>query len=168
MKAGKRIRDDHPLLSWLPRFAGQVISKRSIGADGKDGRSTENGTTMAETSCALWREKVWCRGVGEDGGSTCASRLTQGVYVGFHDRTASVLCITEKTVMPQAWEKLCGTPSWQVIAPEVRLQKKLTADKEGGGTSLPSTSCRASADVEARGQTAGCPECLVLMTCGTT
>ena len=37
---------------------------------------------------------------------------------------------------PQACKKLCGTP-WQLIAPEVRLQKKVTADKEGAGPPLP-------------------------------
>ena len=30
-----RIADDSPLLSWLPRFAAQVMNKMRIGKDGK-------------------------------------------------------------------------------------------------------------------------------------
>ena len=30
------------------------------------------------------------------------------------------------------WECLCGTP-WQMVAPELKLTKKVTADKEGAG-----------------------------------
>ena len=32
---GVRIADDSPLLSWLPRFAAQVMNKMRIGKDGK-------------------------------------------------------------------------------------------------------------------------------------
>ena len=30
-----RIADDSPLLSWLPRFAAQVMNKMRVGSDGK-------------------------------------------------------------------------------------------------------------------------------------
>ena len=30
------------------------------------------------------------------------------------------------------WEDLCGIP-WQMVAPELKLTKKVTADKEGAG-----------------------------------
>ena len=30
------------------------------------------------------------------------------------------------------WNGLCGTP-WQTVAPELRLTKKVTADREGAG-----------------------------------
>ena len=30
-----RIADDSPLLSWLPRFAAQVMNKMRVGKDGK-------------------------------------------------------------------------------------------------------------------------------------
>ena len=39
-------------------------------------------------------EKVWFRKIGEDGVSSFASRMTQGIFVGHHDRTGAVLCIT--------------------------------------------------------------------------
>ena len=91
------------------------------------------------------------RNIGEDGVSTFASRLTQGIFVGHHDRTGAVLCVTKKGVMrgkswtrPKLndawdatnWESLCGTPC-RMVALEVRLTKKVTVDKEGAGNPLP-------------------------------
>ena len=39
-------------------------------------------------------EKVWFRKTGEDAVSSFASRMTQGIFVGHHDRTGAVLRIT--------------------------------------------------------------------------
>ena len=80
-----------------------------------------------------------------------SSRVTQGIFVGHHDRTGAVLCITKNGVVrgkswtrqtqsdawqSTNWEGLCGTP-WQMVAPELNLTKKVTADKEGAGPPLP-------------------------------
>ena len=61
------------------------------------------------------------------------------------------MCITKNGVergnswtrqtLGDAWEStnldgLCGTP-WQMVAPELKLTKKVTADKEGAGPPLP-------------------------------
>ena len=64
------------------------------------------------------------------------------------------------------WEGVCGTP-WQMVAPELKLTKKVTADKEGAGhprivvERAPEAEPRRfyvlSADIEAHGQTGGCP-----------
>ena len=96
-------------------------------------------------------EKVWFRKIGEDGVSSFASRMTQGIFVGHHDRTGAVLYVTKNGVvrgkswtrrtLSDAWEStnqegLCGTP-WQMVAPELRLTKKVTADKQGAGPPLP-------------------------------
>ena len=77
--------------------------------------------------------------------------MTQGIFGGHHDRTGAVLCITKNGVvrgkswaretLSDAWEStnlegLCGTP-WQKVAPEMKLTKKVTADKEGAGPPLP-------------------------------
>ena len=66
--------------------------------------------------------------------------MTQGIFVGHHDRTGAVLCITKnggwtRQTLSDAWESanwdgLCGTP-WQMVAPELKLTKKVAADKEG-------------------------------------
>ena len=137
-------------------------------------------------------EKVWFRKIGEDGVSSFASRMTQGIFVGHHDRTGPVLCITMNGVvrgkswtrqtLSDAWEStnwdgLCGTP-WQMVAPELKLTKKVTADKEGAGPPLPRIVVERapeveprrfyvlSADIEAHGHTGACPGCAALASHG--
>ena len=100
---------------------------------------------------AQFGEKVWFREIGEDGVSSFASRMTQGIFVRHHDRTGAVLCITKdgfvrgkswtRQTLSDAWEStnwegLCGAP-WQMVAPELKLTKKVTSDKEGAGPPLP-------------------------------
>ena len=46
-----RIADDSPLLSWLPRFAAQVMNKMRIG---KDGKTSERGE-LVEDGESQWR-----------------------------------------------------------------------------------------------------------------
>ena len=89
---------------------------------------------------AQFGEEVWFRTIGEDGVSSFVSRMTQGIFVGLHDRTGAVLCITKDGCARQKldktdawestnWEGLCDTP-WQMVAPELKLTKKVTADRE--------------------------------------
>ena len=129
-------------------------------------------------------EKVWFRKIGEDGVSSFASRMIQGIFVGHHDRTGALLCITKngdvrgkswtRQTLSDAcdvtnWDGLCGTP-WQMMAPELKLTKKVTADKEGAGPSLPRIVVERepeveprrvyvlSANIEAHGHTGSCIE----------
>ena len=100
---------------------------------------------------AQFGEKIWFRKVGEDGLSSFASRMTQGIFVGHHVRTGAVLCIAKNGVVrgkswtrqtqsdaweSTNWEGFCGTP-WQMVAPELELTKKVTADKEGARPPVP-------------------------------
>ena len=129
---------------------------------------------------AQFGEKVWFRKIGEDGVSSFASRMTP--FVGHHDRTGAVLYITmtgtvrgtnwTRQTLIDAWEStnwegLCGTP-WQMVAPELKLTKKVTADKLLAGPPLPKIVVERtpevepgrffvlSADIEAHGHTGGC------------
>ena len=83
---------------------------------------------------AQFGEKVSFRRIGEDGVSCFASRMTQGIFVGRHDRTGALLRITKNGVvrgkswtrqtLSDAWESTnlagsCGTP-WQMVAPELK------------------------------------------------
>ena len=121
-----------------------------------------------------------------------AACMTQGIFVGHHDRTGTVLRITKNGVargkswtrqtLSDAWEStnldgLCGTP-WQMVALESKLMKKVTADKEGAGPPLPRIVVErgpeveprrfyvVSADIEAHGHTRGCPGCAALASQG--
>ena len=54
---------------------------------------------MMEKAMAQFAEKVWFRRFREDGVSSFASRMTQGIFVGHHDRTGAVLCIAQNAVV---------------------------------------------------------------------
>ena len=109
--------------------------------------------------------------------------MTQGIFVGHHDRTRAVLCITKNAVPRRTsstkqpnCDGLCGTP-WQMVAPELKLTKQVTSDK-GAETPLPRIAVGRipeveprrfyvlSADIEARGHTGGCPGCAALVSHG--
>ena len=63
---------------------------------------------------AQFGEKVWFRKTGEDGVSSFASRMTQGIFVGHHDRTGAVLRDTKngsvrgnsqtRQILSDAWD----------------------------------------------------------------
>ena len=90
--------NDSPLLSWLPRFAAQVMNKMRIGKDGKTSEMRRTGRRWRKPM-AQFGEKVWFCKIGEDGVSSFASRMTQGIFVGHHDRRGAVLCITRNGVV---------------------------------------------------------------------
>ena len=117
---GVRIADDSPLPSWLSRFAAQVMNKMRIGKDGKTCEMRRSGRRWRKPM-AQFGEKVWF--LGEDGVSSFASRMTQGI--------------------------LCGTP-WQMVAPELMLTKKVTSDKGGAGPPLPRIVFERAPEVEPR------------------
>ena len=72
------------------------MNKMRIGEDGKKNeRTEENWSKMEKANDAIWRESLWCRKIGEDGVSSFACRMTQGIFVVHHDRTGAVLCITK-------------------------------------------------------------------------
>ena len=48
---------------------------------------------------AQFGEKVWFRKIGQDGVSSFASRMSQGIFVGRHDRTGAVFCISKNGVV---------------------------------------------------------------------
>ena len=108
-----RIADDSPLLSWLPRFAAQVMNKMRIGKDGKTSEMRRTGRRWRKPMAQVG-EKVWFHKNGEDGVSSSASRKTQGIFVGHHDRTGAVLCITKNAVVRgKSWTRQTLSDAWK-------------------------------------------------------
>ena len=112
---------------------------------------------------AQFGEKVWFRKIGEVS-VHFASRMTQGICVGYHDRTRAVLCKTKNGVVrgkswtrqtlsdawkSTNWEGLCCIP-WKMVAPELKFTKKVTAAKKGAGPSLPRIVVERAPEVEPR------------------
>ena len=78
-----RVADDSPLLTRLPRFSAQVMNKVRIGQDGKTSELRRTGRRCRKPM-AQFREKVWFRKIGEEGVSSLASRMTQGIFICRH------------------------------------------------------------------------------------
>ena len=191
-KLGRRLPDDHPALAWLPRFAAGVLNKYRIGVDGRTAEYRRTGKSWRKP-CVQFLEKIFFRKLGEDGGSSYASRMMEGRYVGHHDRTGAVLAMTPQGVFrgksfsrlaaSDAWdaegiETLCGVP-WSMVDKQVKLSRKVTSGPEGAGPPLeprapvdrapelePRRRYVLSADVEKFGATPGCPGCESLMVHG--
>ena len=97
---------------------------------------------MDEDAESQWRNLE--RKFGSVKFSSLASRMTQGIFVGHHDRAGADGVMRGKSWTRQTlsdawdatnWDGLCGT-LWQ-MAPELKLTKKVTADQKGVGPPLP-------------------------------
>ena len=83
------IAHDSPLLSWLPRFAAQVMNKMRIVKCGKTSDPRRTGGRWRKP-VAQFGEEVWFRKIGEGAVSSCVSRMTQRIFVGHHGTKAFV------------------------------------------------------------------------------
>ena len=114
--------------------------------------------------------------------------MTQGIFVGHHDRTGAVFvhyqerrCARQQ--LDETVTELCmGRDELgrlvQMVALELKLTKKDTADRDGAGPSLPRIVVERipevgprrfyvlSADIEAHGRTGGSPGCAPLASHG--
>ena len=107
--------DDSPPPSWLLRFAAQVMNNQRIGRDGRTSELRRIGRRWRKPM-AEFGETIWLRKLGEDGVSSFASRMTQGIFVGHHDRSGSVLCMTEKGVVrDKSWRGELGRLVWHAV-----------------------------------------------------
>ena len=67
-------------------------------------------------------EKVWFNKIGEDGANSRARCTTQAIFVGHHDLTGAVLCITKKWICTRQkldktateWSMGCYELGWLV------------------------------------------------------
>ena len=67
------------------------MNKMRIGKGGKTSGIRRTGRRWRKPM-AQFGEKVWFRKIGEDGVSSFTSQMTQGIFVGHHDRTGALLC----------------------------------------------------------------------------
>ena len=97
-----RIADDIPLLSWLPRFAAQVMNKMRSGKDGKTSEMRRTGRRWRKPM-VQFGEKVWFREIGEGGVSS---------FCKLHDSRESLLVIMVEQ------EQSCALPRMELCEAE--------------------------------------------------
>ena len=189
---GQRFPNDHPALTWLPRFATHIMNRFRVG---KDGFTAEHRRTSKawRKATVQFMEKIFVKPIGEQGPSGFVPRMISGHYLGHHERTGSVLIMTDegvkrgkslvRRIAREAWEcemdKLRGVP-WKLVAKERCTYKPVCADKEGMGPPLPPRVFERAlerqvrkryvlqADIEEFGYTKGCPGCEGIKKVGTT
>ena len=100
-----------------------------------------------------FREKMWFQKIGEEGiYQLIQKRRIQGIFVGHQDRTRAILYIAKSGgVRGRSWIRQTSSNAWtpmnldvmitetklasrrQMMKPEMKLTKKVTADEEGTG-----------------------------------
>ena len=141
---------------------------------------------------AQFGEKFWFHIRGEEGIRSFVKRIIQGIFVGHHVRTRTILYITKSVIVQgksltkqtlsdawesTIWEDLFDNP-WHMMITETRLTKKVIADEEGAGLLLPRIVVEKSleverrrfyvlsADIEAHGHIGSCPGYALLASHG--
>ena len=74
------------------------MNNMRIGTGGKTSELRRTGRKCTKPMAQL-EETICFRKVGEDGVSSLASRMSQGIFVGHHDRTGAVLFMTKNEVV---------------------------------------------------------------------
>ena len=121
---GKVLREDDPVLAWLPRHAADLMRRYRKGPDGRTPEHRRCGKNWRKPAIAIG-EKLYYHEVGEG-----VRHLKEGRYIGHHGRTGSVLVITADGVkrgtgvrrladcdrwVADGWDALRGLP-WEVTA----------------------------------------------------
>ena len=120
-KLSKELKDDDPALAWLPRQAGDLLSRYKKGQDGRTPETRRCGKQWRKPAIAFG-ERLYFREVGEG-----VRILKEGRYVGHHGRTGSILVMMADGVRrgtgirrlssadrwdPSGWDLLRGLP-WE-------------------------------------------------------
>ena len=120
----KVLREDDPVLAWLPRHAADLMRRYRKGPDGRTPAHRRCGKNWRKPAIAIG-EKLYYREVGEG-----VRHLKEGRRIGHHGRTGSLLVIAADGVkrgtgvrrladcdrwVADGWDALRGLP-WEVTA----------------------------------------------------
>ena len=124
-----RITDDFSLLNWILHFTMQVLNKNG------------NWSKMEKANGAIWRKIDWFHLIEEECINSFEKQIIQGIFVGHHDRTRAMSCITTsgsvrgksqtKQTFSDAWE----STNWKVlcsVSHMVITETRLTIAKNCG------------------------------------
>lgn len=182
-RLGRTLREDHPILEWMPMLAGDAITRYRLGRDGMSAEQRRTGRKW-DRATAEFGERVWFRAAEAVApGSGMQPKLSPGIFLGHHARTAAVLVMTPGGVqratgfkrMPVAdrwadpdgsWDRLRGLP-WDVSGQdppgEAREALPVAGPASGEpalrGPEPPRARYVTQADLRRYGATVGCPAC---------
>ncbi len=127
-RLGFKLKEDDPVLDWIPQHAAAQINRFKIGEDGRTPDQRRTGKVWRK-KMPLFGERIMVKEAGSKGRrNDAAMRMLPGRYVGHHNKHGSVLILTEEGLkvgsnyhrLPDAeawiregWEDLKGRP-WDV------------------------------------------------------
>ena len=192
-KLGQQLKDDDPVLAWLPRHAGDLICRYRRGLDGKTPEQRRTGKQWRKPALQFG-ERVFFREARADPGSrlsTLAPVMEEGRYIGHHGRTGVLLVMTKNGVkrglsfrrlppeqrwVTEGWSELRGFP-WDIKSRVRSMRVPAVGDAEARQPVLqpamappegPRHLYVLARDVEHFDPTPGCPGCESVVAVGHT
>ena len=178
-KLGLQLKDDDPVLAWMPRHAGDLINRYRRGEDGKTPEQRRTGKQWRKPALEYGERVFFREAVAAGLKNSFEAVMQEGRYIGHHGRTGALLCITPEGVkrgksfrrlpaeerwVTEGWSALKGLP-WEIKARASRVP----AIGDGEATPVvrplmvPEAGPRRlyvlSGDVDKYGPTPGCPAC---------
>ncbi|CAE7854404.1 GIP [Symbiodinium necroappetens] len=98
-KLGLTLKDDDPILAWLPRHGADLLSRYRKGEDGRTPEQRRSGKAWRRPALEFG-ERLYYREAGAKGAnkSTLQMKMLEGRYIGHHGGTGSLLVITTEGV----------------------------------------------------------------------
>ena len=89
-RSGKHLPKGHPLLSWIPRHAANVLSRYRRGDDGRTAEQRRTGRRWRKP-VARFGEQIYFKPAALKSQSNYEEQMLPGRYIGHHTRTGAVL-----------------------------------------------------------------------------
>ena len=93
-KLGFQLKDDDPVLAWMPRHAGDLINRYRRGDDGKTPEKRRTGKEWRKPALEYGERIVFREAVNPGIKNTLEAAVREGRYIGRHGRTGALLCAT--------------------------------------------------------------------------
>ena len=179
----------HPTMMWLPRHAAAVLNRYRRGDDGHTPEQRRTGRAWRRPALQFGERVQFKPATAKR--ADLAPRLEEGLYVGHHERSGSVICLTaagayfgfavKRLEEAVRWQKaglmdMKGLP-WEMKPPteEQRAPRRPAGPREPSQAEVPpppaAPGVRARyvtrADVEQHGGTDYCPGCISVTLYGT-
>ena len=96
-KFNVEVNQDHPLITWVPRYAAEQCNRFKVGNDGRTPEERRTGKKWVKPM-PVFGEKILVKPAGK-GKRGDPAKMVEGRYVGIHNRFGSVLAMTKTGVV---------------------------------------------------------------------
>ena len=101
------VKDDHPILRWLPTAAADAISRYRLGRDGLTAEQRRTGRPWRKMIAEFGERVHFREAQARATPSGMQPKLFTGYYIGHHARTGSLLIMTTNGVVKATGFDVC-------------------------------------------------------------